>query len=395
MMRTAWFACLLFIGVVGCGGSGSRPSATGAPITSGTIDVADLPGITLTAQPASIAAGSAATLTWASEEAISVSLDNGIGPVSLSSSQQVTPSATTTYTATAVGTAGTATAAVTVTVTPFTAIPASNHVILVLEENHSYESVRGNPSMPLLNSWADHYGLATQYYANEHASIPNYFWLTAGQPVTFDDNTKLSFDVDNIVRHLLAAGKTWKSYAESLPHAGYTGYNVGLYVKRHNPFPYFTDVAFSTQKYNIVPFTQFATDLQNGNLPNFSFVAPNLLHSAHDGTLAMADKWLQTNIAPLLSTPAFQAGGDGLLIITFDESNDEDCRPTPTCDPAAVEHGGRVMTVLVGPKVKEGSSSTNLYMHENLLRTIGVSLGLTSLPGAANQAASMSDLFQP
>jgi len=57
--------------------------------------------------------------------------------------------------------------------------------------------------------------------------------------VTLNDNTTAIFDVDNIVRHLLIAGKTWKEYAESLPYAGYTGYNTGYYVERHNPFAIF------------------------------------------------------------------------------------------------------------------------------------------------------------
>jgi phosphatidylinositol-3-phosphatase len=272
-----------------------------------------------------------------------------------------------------------------------TAVPPSSHVVLVVEENHSYESVIGNSAMPFLNQLASQYGLATQYFANEHASIPNYFWLTAGQSVTFDDNTKSFFNVDNIVRYLLTAGKTWKSYAESLPYAGYTGYNVGPYVKRHNPIPYFTDVAFSSQKYNVVPFTQFGADLRNGALPNFSFVSPNLLHDAHDGSPAMADQWLQKNIGPLLVSPAFQPGGDGILIITFDESFDEDCRPV-SCE-FGLEKGGRVATVIAGPRVKRGFKSTTFYQHQNLLKTIGIALGLHGVPGGAAGASAMSDFF--
>ena len=44
-------------------------------------------------------------------------------------------------------------------------LPTFEHVFVVLEENHSYSSVIGNPSMPYLNSLANTYGLATQYYA--------------------------------------------------------------------------------------------------------------------------------------------------------------------------------------------------------------------------------------
>jgi hypothetical protein len=52
-----------------------------------------------------------------------------------------------------------------------TPLPASAHVFLVVEENHSYSQVIGNSSMPYLNSLAAKYGLATQYYADVHPSI--------------------------------------------------------------------------------------------------------------------------------------------------------------------------------------------------------------------------------
>ena len=65
------------------------------------------------------------------------------------------------------------------------------------------------------------------------------------------------------------------------------------YAKRHNPFSYFTDVVnSSTQLNNLVSFSQFGTDLANEQLPNFSFLAPNLLDDAHDGPLQLAGAWL-------------------------------------------------------------------------------------------------------
>jgi len=41
--------------------------------------------------------------------------------------------------------------------------------------------------MPYLNSLASQYDLATQYFANTHPSIGDYFMLTTGQLVTNDD----------------------------------------------------------------------------------------------------------------------------------------------------------------------------------------------------------------
>jgi phosphatidylinositol-3-phosphatase len=274
--------------------------------------------------------------------------------------------------------------AVTITVqssTSTSSVPLSSHVYLVVEENHSYSSVIGSSSMPYLNSLATKYGLATHYYANTHPSIGNYFMLSAGQIITNNDGLCSTITQDNVVRHLLTAGKTWKAYAESLPYAGYTGCDVYPYVKHHNPLAYFSDVANSSEKYNVVPFTQFAKDLTNSNLPAYSFIVPNMLHDGHDGSLSTADSWLKTNIAPLLASPSFQK--DGLLIIVFDESTGSDTQ----------YGGGHVAMVMVGPKVKPGYKSSILYQHQNTLKTMMKALGLTSFPGSAGSAAAMTDMF--
>src|SRR5438552_16417674 len=105
-------------------------------------------------------------------------------------------------------------------------LPAFGHVVIVPLENNAYSSVVSSPSMPYFNSLISQYGLATQYYANTHPSIGNYFMMTTGQVLTNDDNqTPSSFPVSgvNVVRELLAAGITWNSYAADLPTVGYTG----------------------------------------------------------------------------------------------------------------------------------------------------------------------------
>jgi phosphatidylinositol-3-phosphatase len=77
--------------------------------------------------------------------------------------------------------ANTTTTTTTTTTTP--SVPQLGHVFLLIEENHGYASVIGNTSMPYLNSLANKYGLATQYFANFHPSLPNYFLLTTGQSI--------------------------------------------------------------------------------------------------------------------------------------------------------------------------------------------------------------------
>jgi hypothetical protein len=276
----------------------------------------------------------------------------------------------------------------------FAQVPASDHVFILVGENHAYSQIVGNSSMPYLNSLIAANGLATNYDANSHYSIPNYFWLTTGSYVTLHDATTAVFDVDNVTRYLAAAGKTWKAYEESLPYAGYLGPTVEPYEKNHNPFAYFTDVVNSSAKMNIVPFTQLATDIANDQLPNFALIVPNGVHDGHSGTLATMDAWLKSSISPLLATTEFGPGGNALLILTFDESLKSDCLPLTSCPPLPENGGGgRVATVVIGPTVIAGSRSSTFYQHPSALRTALLALGITSAPGAAQNAPAMLDFF--
>jgi phosphatidylinositol-3-phosphatase len=272
------------------------------------------------------------------------------------------------------------------------AVPHSNHVWIITEENHSYEKVIGNSSMPYYNSLANKYALATQYYANRHSSLPALMWLVAGQDVTTNNNTTFCFNVDNVVRHLLFKGMTWKSYQEDLPHAGFTGLSWANYVRRHNPLIDFTDVCAPGQKLNSVPYKQLATDMANEATPNYIYITPNLLHDGHDGTRAQADTWLSNHVPKILARPEFQAGGDGLLFIAWDEGNifNADNRCSASVSKGC---GGRVATLVIGPKVKHGFKSQTLYHHENLLRTVCDALGFASCPGAGATAKPMLDFF--
>ncbi len=254
------------------------------------------------------------------------------------------------------------------------------HVLIVVEENHSYSSVIANTNMPYLNRLATTYAYAQGYYANTHPSIGNYFMLTTGQIITNDDGFSGEVAADNIVRHLIKAGKTWKEYSENLPSVGYTGGDTDGYTEHHNPLSYFSDVRENnTQAQNLVPFTQFATDLANHNLPDYSFIVPNNNDNAHDGTLAQADSWLLANIDPLIQSSDFNTPGGGILIIVFDESFKSD----------AVDGGGHVAWVVVGPNVKKGFTSTTCYQHESTLRSMSEAIGLTDFSGASATAADM------
>jgi len=260
--------------------------------------------------------------------------------------------------------------------------PAFSNVFLVVEENHSYSEVIGSSSMPYLNSLASQYGLATQYFANAHPSIPNYLVLTTGLVETVDDNFAGTISDDNVVRELTNAGKSWRAYEESIPSTGYLGNDVAPYLKHHDPFVYLSDVQNSTaESDNIVPFSQFASDLANDALPQYSFITPNEDNDGHSGSLETADAWLQTNIAPLIASTTFQ--NNGLLIITFDEGELTD-----------IDHGGgHVATVIVSPKAKAGFQSVTVYQHQSTLRLILAGSGVTTFPGMAAVAPDMTEFF--
>jgi len=278
-------------------------------------------------------------------------------------------------------------------------IPVSKHVYIVAEENHSYEHLVGSANMPYLNSLISKGGLATQFYANQHNSLPDYMWVTSGQMVTSNSSTLATFNVDNIVRHAMQLGLSYKSYAQSLPYPGFSGLYSGAYMKRHAPLPYYSDMGNSkAQMLKHVPIMQLLTDIKNNELPNFAFITPdakNDLHNCPSGEAAcekMADAFLKSYIAPLLALPEFQAGGDGVLIIWSDEadlSGDNRCSATVSSG-----CGGRVLVAMVGPKVKKNYKSTVTYHHPNLLRTMLMAMGTTqNFPGASANAVPMSEMF--
>jgi acid phosphatase len=278
---------------------------------------------------------------------------------------------------------------------PGTFVP--DHIFLVVLENHAFSQVMGSSSMPYLNSLANAHSLATNYFADTHPSIDNYFILTAGKKEA-NDNDSFTGTVtdDNVARALVGAGKTWKAYMESIPSAGYLGGDVYPYFRHHNPFSYFSDVNSAsgptTQAANIVPFTQLATDVSAGMAPSFGFIVPNAENDAHDcpgggslcldsAKLSTADTWLKTNIDPLINNPAL---ANSVFIITWDESVDID----------VIHGGGQVATVFVGAHVKPAFKSTVFYQHENLLRTVLDLLQVSDHPGNSATAGSMGDMFQ-
>jgi acid phosphatase len=258
------------------------------------------------------------------------------------------------------------------------------HVFLVIEENRSYSTVYHN-QMPWLSALGDQYGIASNYFSNEQGSLLDYLWLSSGsgeRNFGCDGNQCSQAITDgNIFRELIKAGMSWKIYADSLPKPGFMGATSGNYVKRHDPAVWYSDVINdSAQQQNVVPFSQFAGDLADDNLPDYSIIVPDLSHDAHNGTPQAADQWLQKNVGPLVNSKHFQPGSNSVMFITFD-NGDGDAQ-------------GQVLTVVVGQNVKPGIKVDTHFRHENTLRTIMELLGLSNFPGASATAAPMDEFFK-
>src|SRR5436190_8344214 len=192
--------------------------------------------------------------------------------------------------------------------------PDRRPVVIVMLENHAYSSMYLSPYMPNLTALTRQYGVAQKFYANGHYSIGNYMFQAFGAVETTNDNYNPDrqgyFSDDNIVRHLLMLGKTYKTYQENIDVAGSTEMvsKDGLYVRRHNPLSYTSEFGNMTSAQRAlveVGFSPFAADLKAHQLPDFAYVTPNLINDAHNGSdpgaLQTADAWLQKNIfTPLL-----------------------------------------------------------------------------------------------
>src|SRR5262249_23321585 len=147
---------------------------------------------------------------------------------------------------------------------------------------------------PYINSLANSGALFTQSFGVTHPSQPNYLALFSGSTQgTIDDSCPHTFGPPDLGGQLIAAGKTFGGYSESMPSVGYTGcvYPSALnplYARKHNPWVNFTDVPSS----NNMPFTSFPSSANFSSLPTISFVVPNQQNDMHDGTISQGDTWL-------------------------------------------------------------------------------------------------------
>jgi len=230
---------------------------------------------------------------------------------------------------------------------------------------------------------------------------------------------------DQIAEHSM----TWKSYQESLPPSGadnvtysdgyFTDLTVPatipggllkLYAAKHDPFVYFRSVqeALKAGANNIAGFEGergLYEDLSAGDVPAFSFIAPNQCNDQHgrgnggsqcdfdfddNGTqvglnpalIYVGDLKLRSVIHAIHASSAWSEGHNAIVVV-WDE-NDYSLSPNTNHVLATVETN----------YAPGGNSSSRFYTHFSLLKSLEGGLGLPCLNHACDEGTKiMSDLF--
>lgn len=247
---------------------------------------------------------------------------------------------------------------------------AVDHIVIVVEENHSYKQIIGSSNAPYMSALIHQGALFTNAYAITHPSEPNYLALFSGSTQGIkDDSCNKRFKTNNLGSELLNAKLTFTGYSEDLPKVGFTGCWAGGYGRKHNPWVQFTSIPAKSNQ----PFSAFPKDY--AKLPTVSFVIPNHRDDMHDGTVKEADDWLKQNIGPYAS---WAMKHRSLLIVIWDEDDNSKKNQIPV--------------IMAGSMVRQGKYAQKIN-HYNVLRTIEDLYGLPRL-GASSTAEPITDVWK-
>lgn len=250
-----------------------------------------------------------------------------------------------------------------------TSLPQFDHIVVVIEENHSFKDVVGVSAAPYINQLIKKSALFSQSFGVIVGSQPNYLALFSGSTQHVGNEYHPKFNAQCLGSLLISHGKTFVCYSDGLPYAGFNGISSGAYVRRHNPSTQFTTLSDAANQ----PFSAFPKNFND--LPTVAFVVPSLAHDAHDGSLAQADGWLKKNLGAYIE---WAKSHNSLLILTFDEET----------------HRSRVKnipTFFYGAHVKPGVYTTKIN-HYNILRTLEDLFHLPYL-GASATATPITNIW--
>lgn len=292
--------------------------------------------------------------------------------------------------------------------------PSFDHVYVIVLENHSFDDALFGPA-PFLRRLAQTQGLATFYFGVTHPSLPNYLATIAGDDFGIRANRPSCFASDlpdkaaclapqgrTIVDQLEEKGFTWALYAEDLPQAGSlvmeapSGESRALYVQKHNPFVYFSQIVGKAERRaRMKPLADLGKDL-SASPPNFAFIVPNQCNDGHglaacpdaSDLAARFDRFIETTVQKIRSSPAWT--GRSAIFITFDEG----LPPRgggPKYAGCCGDAGGHHVATIVVSKCGKPVRSAKTLDHYSLLATIEDGFGLPRLAKAAG-AETLSEL---
>jgi acid phosphatase len=236
------------------------------------------------------------------------------------------------------------------------------------------------------------------------------------------------FKASNLGEQLIKKGLSFKGYAESLPVIGSTvdvepahcREDACVYARKHVPWISFANVPNGTtvDTSSNLRFADFPGDYSK--LPTVAIVIPNLNHDMHNGhppeSIPAGDAWLRQNLDGYYQ---WAKTHNSLLIVTFDENDDQDgytgltnplVSPSPAYPPVdrynqhLLDMQNRIVTIFAGAHVKPGTYTEGKGItHVNILRTIEAMHGLgksgAQQPNAAGAGIGddtiVTDVFEP
>lgn len=248
-------------------------------------------------------------------------------------------------------------------------------LLVFVVENHALDQMRAD--MPYTAALGQEYAVATSYRAITHPSLPNYLAMTGGSTFTVTDDAPPSshtIDQPSVFGQALSLGKTAKVYAEGMP-ANCATEDSGAYAVKHNPWAYYLSERSACAQ-DDVPASELSTDAADGRLPNAGMVIPDLCNDAHDCDLAVADRWLRTQIEAVMAGTDWRAGHLAVVVTADEDDRQQD---------------NLVLTAVAHPSMHAAVVSTPLT-HYSLARLYSEVLGAAPL-GEAAAAPSMATAF--
>lgn len=246
-----------------------------------------------------------------------------------------------------------------------------DHVVWIVLENHAYSQIIGSSQAPYINRLAARCGVATQFSAEQHPSLPNYVAMTSGSTQGITDDLGPADHPLGAASIFSQVGPTgWRSLEESMPSRCRLS-DAGSYLVRHNPAAYYTNLHGACR----------SASLPLGRRPNlaarFTFVTPNSCNSMHDCGVSTGDAWLRRFLPKVFAGRQYRAGRTAVFL-TWDEDNGG---------------GNHIATLVLAPSVKPGTTSSTSFDHYSMLRTTEELLGLKTFLGDAASAESMRGAF--